>query len=235
MIVKGSVRRKSKAIFQKVILLRKQGYSYTEIKKYTGVAKSTINNWVTFAGLTLTKDHLLIQKKKRLENHVIATEASRITRLRKKEKEIQNFIQTVKKYFNDPFFVGGIMLYEAEGTKGGGHCGFSNSDYRIIKTFVMFLKKYLNIENKDLLFRLYIHDTRKNDLIRIKHFWIHKLKFASPSLKVNWKHNTISKKRENLDYVGQINVQVSHQHYLTSKILAVSDIILSRFSRLENQ
>ena len=82
MITRGSVRRKSAEIFKKVIELRKREYSYTEIKKETGVAKSTINNWLTLAGLTLTKEHLNIQAKKRVENHVVATEASKRTRAR---------------------------------------------------------------------------------------------------------------------------------------------------------
>ena len=85
MITRGSIRRKGKEVFQKVVELRKKGLSYTEIQKETGVAKSTINNWLTFAGLTLTKEHLEISRSKYLQNNVIATAASKITRLKQKE------------------------------------------------------------------------------------------------------------------------------------------------------
>ena len=88
MLTRFSVRRKSKDIFQKVTTLRKQGHSYSEIIKETGVAKSTINSWINFAGLNLSPEHLQIQLKKRVENHVLGTEASKITRLKRKDKNI---------------------------------------------------------------------------------------------------------------------------------------------------
>ena len=124
------------------------------------------------------------------------------------------------------------MLYEAEGTKGKNN-GFSNSDYRLIFVFIKFLEKYLQIDkNKDLTFRLYIHETRKKDLTRIKTFWSKKLLVKTEVFKVSWKYNIVSKSRENMNYVGQMEIRVRRQHYLASKILAVSDIILSKYSRI---
>jgi len=79
-------RRKSFELYKQVIQLRKQEHSYSQIRRETGLAKSTINNWLTYAGLTLSKEHLKIQAIKRLENHIIATEASKRTRF-KKERE----------------------------------------------------------------------------------------------------------------------------------------------------
>jgi len=67
--------------------------------------------------LTLSKEHLDIQAKKRLENHTIATEASKRTRLRRKMADIQNFLNSHKQYFGDPLFNYGLALFEAEGNK----------------------------------------------------------------------------------------------------------------------
>jgi len=231
MITKGSVRRKSVEIFRKVIELRKKEYSYTEIKRETGVAKSTINNWLTLAGLTLTKEHLQIQAKKRAENHVIATEASKITRARRKDSEIQMFIQGVGKYFNDPFFVAGVMLYEAEGTKGLTN-GFSNSDFRLITIYIKFLEKYFSLKkDENFRFRLYIHKLRKNDKERILNFWSKKIAINRDLIKLSWKHNKVTKRRFNLNYVGQFEIRVVKCHYFIGKLLAVSDIILSEYIR----
>lgn len=231
MITRGSARRKNVDIYKKVIELRKKGYSYTEIRKETGVAKSTINNWLTLSGLTLTKEHLDIQNKKRVENHVLGTEASRVTRARRKDEDIQRFILSVRKYFNDPFFVAGIMLYEAEGTKVKTN-GFSNSDYRLIKMYINFLAKYFNLDkNNDLDFRIYIHEIRIGDLDRIKNYWEKELGIDRHIFRISWKHNIVSKKQENFDYVGQMNVRVRGLSYFTGKILAISDIILRQFIR----
>ncbi len=95
MITHGSVRRKSKETFQRVIELRKKGHSYTEIKKETGVAKSTINNWLSLAGFTLSKEHLVVQNKKRIENHILGTIASKITELKEKQKMLINLFRNI--------------------------------------------------------------------------------------------------------------------------------------------
>lgn len=231
MINKSSVRRKSASIFREVIKLRKLGHSYSEIGKKTGVAKSTINNWLTLAGLTLSKEHLQIQAKKRVENHVIATLASKITRAKRKDEEIQSFIQKVKKYLNDPFFIAGIMLYEAEGSKGNNN-GFSNSDFRLISVFIKFLEKYLSLDKKvNMSFRVYVHEIRKNDLLKIKNFWAKKLSIGKDIIRVSWKHNQVTERRLNKDYVGQLNVHVENVKHFTGKLLAISDIILTKYQR----
>lgn len=229
MVTRGSVRRKSKEIFQKVIELRKQGFSYTEIKKETGIAKSTINNWLAFAGLTLSKEHLEIQNKKRVENHVLGTIASKITRARRRTDDVDQFIQKHKANLADPLFVAGIMLYEAEGSKGESN-GFSNSDFRLINVFMKFLDKYVG-KNLNLTYRLYIHDSRKGDLQKILNFWSKKVSIKNNQIKVSWKHNIVTKQRENKDYVGQFEVRVKEITHFTSKILAISDIILSEYTR----
>ena len=88
MLTRFSVRRKSKDVFQKVITLRKLGYGYSEIIKEAGVAKSTINSWITFAGLNLSPEHMQIQLKKRVQNHVLGTLASKITRLKRRDEDV---------------------------------------------------------------------------------------------------------------------------------------------------
>ena len=231
MTTRGSVRRKSVEIFEKVIELRKKGFSYTEIKMETGIAKSTINNWLNLAGLTLGNEHLQIQAKKRLDNRTLGTEASRVTRARRKDGDIQNFIKSVKKYLNDPFFVAGIMLYEAEGSKGFN--SFSNSDYRLILTYVRFLEKYLLLNReKDLIYRVYIHETRKNDLGRIKNFWANKLRINPDLFRISWKHNIVTNRKSNPDYAGQLSIRVKGFKYFSEKILAISDIILTKYQRI---
>lgn len=233
MITRSSVRRKSKMVFQKVIELRKKGHSYTEIKDETGVAKSTINNWLTFAGLTLSKEHLEIQNKKRIENHVLGTLASKVTRSKNKAQDINNFIQKYKQNIDDPLFVAGIMLYEAEGSKGDNNC-FSNSDFRLIRTYIMFLEKFFNIGNTNLSYRIYIHETRMPDLQRIIKFWSKKLEISDKLIKISWKHNIVTNKRVNLNYVGQMSIRVNKQSHFTKKILTISDIILSRYYNAES-
>lgn len=231
MLPKHSPRRKSKELFQKVITLRKLGHSYSEIIKQTNLAKSTINNWLTYSGLTLSKEHLQIQNVKRVQNHVLGTEASKITRGKRKDADIQHFLSKNRCNFKDPLFISGIMLYEAEGSKGESN-GFSNSDFRLIRLYLKFLEKYVETDkNKNLTFRLYIHESRNKDLARIINFWSRKIGIDKKSIRISWKHNTVSKRRINTDYVGQFEVRVKGISHFTSKILTTSDIILTEHSK----
>lgn len=231
MITRGSVRRKSKETFQKVIELRKHGYSYTEIKKKTGIAKSTINNWLTFAGLTLTKKHLEISRKKYLANNLVATEASKITRAKRKDEDIQNFIMKHKQDLEDPLFSYCIALFEAEGSKSID-CKFSNSDYRLIKLFLFFSERYLHLDKiKNVSYSLYIHESRRNDLDKILNFWTSKLGIPKTKFYVYWKKNIVTHRRENPDYSGQIGLRIMGEKVLGSKLLAISDIILSQYQK----
>jgi|SRR6266404_1128998 len=223
------VRRKNFETYKKVIELRKKEFSYTEIQKETGIAKSTINNWLARAGMTLTAEHLNIQIKKRSENHILGTEASKITRARRKDSDIQNFIAKHKKYFNDPFFNYNIALFEAEGSKSTD-CRFSNSDFRLIKLFILFAEKYLHLDRiKNISYSLYVHESRKNDLNKILNFWTNKLDIPRTKIYVYWKKNIVTHRRNNPDYTGQIGLRITGEKVLGSKLLAISDIILSQY------
>lgn len=232
MITRFAVRKKNNDKFIKVISLRKQGHSYGEILKLVPVAKSTINNWITLAGLNLSQEHLRIQSIKRLENYKIGSIASKITRDNKKEVEIQHTIDLHKKYFNDPFYNYALALFEAEGCKSTC-CRFSNSDFRLVEIFVKFIEKYFFLNRqKDMTFRLYIHETRKNDLEKIINFWSKKTSILKENIKVSWKRNVVSKSRENPDYVGQMDIRVKGERILGGKLLAISDIILKKYQKV---
>jgi hypothetical protein len=232
MITRGSIRRKSAEIFKQVITLRKQGHSYTEIRKATCVAKSTINNWITFAGLNLSPEHMQIQTRKRMENHTVGTEASKRTRAKRKEEDIQEFISKQKVNFDNPLYNFGVALYESEGSKST-YCKFSNSDFRLIQMFVCFIEKYFSINrDENMSFDLYLHITRKPDLGKIKGFWANKIQVPASKIRVYWKRNKIVGRKENQDYVGQIMVSVHGVKVLGSKLHAISDIILRKHLRL---
>ncbi|OGM32488.1 hypothetical protein A2803_03400 [Candidatus Woesebacteria bacterium RIFCSPHIGHO2_01_FULL_44_21] len=231
MINKSSVRDRNKEFFKACIELRKQGLSYSEIRAQVPVAKSTLQNWLTLAGLTLTKEHLEIQLRKRVESRSAATEASRLTRAQNTEDEINKMIQETRKFFGDPLFITGTILYEAEGSKSG-QCKFSNSDSRLIKTFLLFLEKFFKVDKtKNIGFSLFVHITRKYDLNRIKSFWAQELLVPVENVKVYWKKNEVVNRRKNLDYVGQMLVSVRGIRTFSRKLLAISDIILRPYYR----
>ena len=69
-------------------------------------------------------------------------------------------------------------------------------------------------------------------MYRIKSFWVKKLLIDDSTLKISWKYNKVVKRRINLDYVGQLEVRIKGISHFTSKMLAISDIILNKYQRI---
>ena len=159
-------------------------------------------------------------------------EASRLTRIRRKTEALKSAQTEYSKYFSEPLFIIGVILYEAEGTKSS-ECRFSNSDYRLIKTFLHFLSNYfsLNIQTQ-AKFSLFIHETRSEDKERILSFWSDRLSISKSAFTIYWKKNKVVKRRKNQDYVGQIQVRITGVPYLAKKLLLYSSIIIHKY--LEN-
>lgn len=230
MVNKSSVRRKNLDLFNKCVELRKQGLSYSEIRKHIYVAKSTLQNWLNFAGLTLTEEHLVIQSKKRFENsHSIGVEASRRIRMSRNLKLRQQFINHNEVNLDNPLFVAGVIAYEAEGAKKNS-VKFSNSDYRMILLFIKFLEKYLVLNRlTDIHYRLYIHESRSADLARIINYWSRIISVSGDFIKVTWKHNLVVGRRHNSEYYGQMVLTVVNQKLLVKKLADLSGIIMARY------
>lgn len=143
MITRISARAGNKGKYERCIELRKQGLSYSEIRKEIPVAKSTLQNWLTLAGLTLTTEHLEIQLNKRIENGISGNVGSGAAKLIRENYYKENVNQFLEKHKNNlsPLLIGGCLLYEAEGFKED--CRFSNSDHRVISFSLRFIEPTL--------------------------------------------------------------------------------------------
>lgn len=124
-----------------------------------------------------------------------------------------------------------MMLYEAEGSKS--QCILSNSDYRVVQMFVIFMEKYFLLNRaKHMHFRVYIHEIRRSDLGKIKVFWSKKLAIPAEHIALSWKKHVVTRRRENADYVGQLSVYVAGIPLLTRKLRFISSIILNKYCRV---
>ena len=63
--------------------------------------------------------------------------------------------QEFKDFKKDPFFMAGLSLYWASGSKKGDHFQFSSSDKKMIAFMVLWIKKYLAIPNDLIKERVY--------------------------------------------------------------------------------
>lgn len=56
------------------------------------------------------------------------------------------------------FFVLGLALYAGEGSKTDGGVYFANSDPRMILVFVIWLRRFFEVDERRLRVKLYLHD-----------------------------------------------------------------------------
>lgn len=162
---------------QKAIALRLEGNSYGYIKKTLGLkSKGTISVWLR--GLAIPDG----VKKKLEKNNLIAIKkgllsfnTDRTARI-KVENEVvykKGFDIIPKKLNKRDLLLIGTALYWAEGTKAVSKTSpafsFSNSDPKMIKVCMRFIREVLHVEEKDIGGGIHIYPT--TDIVAARKFW----------------------------------------------------------------
>ena len=125
------------------IELRKGGYSYSEIRKFSSVPKSTLSYW--FRDLKLSEPQLARLKKKRIEAAKRGSE-SKILKTAKAIEEIQkSSSKDIGKISKRELWLMGVVLYWRERLLNKNDSDlkkgirFTSSDPHLIKLFLKWL------------------------------------------------------------------------------------------------
>lgn len=145
--------------------LRRLGLTYREIREIIPVPKSTLSNWCGDIDLTaeqvgaikvrtpsqkgVPKDS---QWRRRLEIEGIRDEASRFAAA----------------HVGDPFFVAGVILYWAEGSKWRNDFAIANTDPAALRLFVAWVRVFLDSQAE---FRLSLHLHEGNSEAAAQAYW----------------------------------------------------------------
>lgn len=124
---------------EKVLALRKKGFSYSQIKEKVTVSKSTLSNWLKDMPLSTKRmSELRDNSPKRIESF-------RQTMRKKREKILLQRIfeekKKVGKISKRDLYIIGLALYWAEGTKTwDSKIEVTNSDPMLLQVFLRWLK-----------------------------------------------------------------------------------------------
>jgi len=156
----------------KAVNLRKQGMSYSQIRQILKVSKSTLSYWLREFPLTEGKIREL--QYKGWKKSEASREKFRITMREKKEKRLQDIyrIQRAKIFplNRRESFLAGLFLYWGEGTKCRmDGLSVSNSDPSVLKFFIYWLVKILNIPRDKIKVSLQLYNDMK--INREMKFW----------------------------------------------------------------
>ncbi|MDO8603841.1 MAG: hypothetical protein Q7K40_00280 [bacterium] len=208
----------------KAIKLRKEGMSYSEILEVVPVAKSTLSIWLRSVNLSKPQQQRLTAKKlaagkrggasrKAARKHI----TSEI--LNKSEKQIGVISKR-------ELFLVGTVLYWAEGTKEkedapGSGIQFTNSDPKMLITFLSWLRDSCSIEDGRIHFQIYLHETSDGRIKEVVEYWSKNLMVTQDRLnKVYFKRNKVSTNRKNTGehYFGLVRIKVRRSSGLVRAI-----------------
>lgn len=163
--------------------LRLKGYSYNEINRELGVAKSTLSGW--FSDLALSKEAQdRINKRKSIGTDVLIKRNKLQThraweRVRKAHSDAKRDIENATGSERDLMLIG-AALYWGEGYKKlkvqngrelpGHTLALTNSDPDMVRLFVKFLNEVMRVPSGSirLTLRLYDHINEEN----AKKYWL---------------------------------------------------------------
>ncbi len=170
---------------EKVLNLRKQEMSYSQIRKLIKVSKSTLSLWLKNYPLSKKRIRELRDwNEQRIERY-------RETMRKKKEERLEQFYKEQKKLIfplsKREDFLAGLFLYWGEGSKNSpAYLAISNTDPSVIRFFIFWLHKCFGcpINKIKIQLQLYKNMEVENEI----QFWSQSLnlpltQFTNPYIK----------------------------------------------------
>jgi hypothetical protein len=138
------------------IALRRLGLTYSEIQDIIPVPKGTLSNWCNAIPLS---DERHTQVLTRTGPH--SRRGTSVDTQWRRRIEISRIRHRATQYFQrhsvDPLFIAGVSLYWAEGSKTRNDLSMTNTDSRLLVTFVHFVRSHLD-PNASFALALHLHE-----------------------------------------------------------------------------
>lgn len=176
---------------RRVIILRNEGKTFSEIRKIVKVSKSTLSIWLK--PYPLSKEQMLKvnnMKYRAIERFRETMREKRKKRLDKYSKEIKHRLLPLSK---KNLFIAGLFLYWGEGNKASSHTiSINNTDPSVLKFTRYWYSKALDIKEKNM--KIYLHLYKDMNKIKEIDYWsrqlhIPKSQFIRPYIKESKKLN----------------------------------------------
>jgi hypothetical protein len=212
--------------------LRKNGESVRVISKKLNVSKSTASLWTRHIILSVQQEENL--KKRvliggelgRVKGSLVQKEA-RLQRIKKCDEEAIKNLKTLSIRELD---ILGTGLYWAEGSKLNRQVKLCNSDPKMIKLFLKWLKEVYQISVSELYCQVGINEAHRNRESVVKTYWSKLTQIPLERFnKTSFKKYPLKKVYENFDdHYGTLSVNVKQPtrifYQILGKIHAISNL-----------
>lgn len=182
---------------EQALELRRNGESIKVIAKMLNVSPGSVSRW--------TKDIKLSEKQKEIleSRHGgraflvrEATSKKLSERAREKRRRYQQEGRKMAQLITAPLFIGGCMLYWAEGSKNKNECTMTNSNPHMLKYFQAFLSEYFGVTPAQYTMNVTCYLNNGLSLEEIEGWWLGQLGLSHENLrKAVVKTGTTNRKR----------------------------------------
>jgi predicted transcriptional regulator len=154
--------------------LRQKGTSISDIADKLKVSKSTVSTWCKDIALTNEAIELISRtsKSKSTASLLRYTESLRAKRQLAITDSYSVGKRKVGKITERDIYFFGLGLYWGEGYKRGSQeFGFTNSDPRMIKFYIVWLRSVFKVSGNDLIARVSINDSHMSRVEEVEKYW----------------------------------------------------------------
>jgi hypothetical protein len=213
---------------EKAVLLRKQGKTYSEIRRELQIAKSTLSGWLR--NYPLTEEQFAELKRHRVYNKQIAAEKTRNIKQRKREERLRITYEDELQYWHSlskrELLLAGLFLYWGEGNKSlKGSLSLNNCDPKVLQFTLSWLLYGLQIPKEKI--KVYLHLYSDMDVMKEMNYWsqtlgLSKNHFIKPYIKESRRVN-ISHKGFGHGTCGLVVNDVRMKEKVIMAIYAIAD------------
>lgn len=197
--------------------LRSLGLSYREIAALVPVAKGTLSDWCKdlpltdeqYARLSAKRPAAAVRRalgarrrKEALERHAAVDAAARLE---------------AASLLHDPFWVAGVVAYWSEGAKRSSGLELSNSDPELVRLFIRWLKRYLDVDADRLTVQMHLHSGQDDGERRA--YWSRLLSIPETQFQRTFVKKEGTGHRKNLLYNGTVKVRVRRSRTLLYRVM----------------
>ncbi len=210
--------------------LRVLGKSIKDIARITGISQSTVSLWCRDIRLSDKQLKRILCKKEYLivRGRLKGANFQRMKRVNAIKIAVQEAAR-LNKLTEKWFFIAGLALYLAEGTKTYGTVQFTNSNIKIIKFMIDWFHRFYNISNEEIKFSIHINIIHRNREKEVVSFWKKYLRAKTGDFtSIRYAKTKPAKKYENHNtHYGTVDFRIKKSANLLYKLNALTDRLLN--------
>jgi hypothetical protein len=209
--------------------LRRLGLTYGEIRELIPVPKGTLSYWCREIDLTEEQVQAIRERvgPETRRGIPVNTQWRRREEIERIREEARRFAED---HLDDPFFVGGVVLYWGEGAKTGGELSLANADPRALRMFIAWVRQDLD-ENAAFILKVNLH--ANNDEPAARRYWAAQSGLSDPRFYKTFvkPDGTGHRKNHLASGVCMVRVRRCTDHWHRTMIWV--DVVASRWGLLE--